>query len=252
MFLWGTYEEDVSTALRLMLGPGMRAVDVGANCGVLSLVMAEHVGSTGRVISVDPSPVACRRIEEQARFNNLTNVLTVCRALGEDSGETEFLEGGVGIGVLPKVDAAFGAARHVPVTVEPLDAVLERLNEPSIDLMKLDTDGSEPAVLAGAHRTLARFRPALVFEVFAEGMRRRGHRPADVAGLLEPLGYRLLRPLWAAVPAWSARPARLRGFEPLTFDQLAAGRADGLNLIALNASVACHGAVRERLLAFHR
>src|SRR5215211_148490 len=107
LFLWGVYEPEVLAAIEATLGPGMNAVDVGANCGVLTLAMRAAVGQGGRVVAIDPSPKACARVREQAARNGFTNVEVIRAALGSRPGaSTIYFAGKVGVGALPQVDRA--------------------------------------------------------------------------------------------------------------------------------------------------
>ena len=53
---FGTWEPAKGALLRALLGPGMTAVDVGAKVGYFSLLCAQAVGPTGRVLAVEPDP----------------------------------------------------------------------------------------------------------------------------------------------------------------------------------------------------
>jgi FkbM family methyltransferase len=53
--LWlGTYEPEVSSALRTFCGPGMIAYDLGANVGYTALLLARTVGPDGQVVAFEP------------------------------------------------------------------------------------------------------------------------------------------------------------------------------------------------------
>ena len=76
------YRRPLATALdRLGLGPGWRCVDVGAGGGDVSVALAEVVGHTGRVYSVDSNPQA--RDEVASAAAAFAQVLAITQA-GED------------------------------------------------------------------------------------------------------------------------------------------------------------------------
>jgi hypothetical protein len=69
----------------------------------------------------------------------------------------------------------------IAVTTVSLD---EFLNGETIDLIEIDAEGSEPAILAGGRKTLARCRPVLFLEVWPYGLRE--HGGAKSPGLCSP------------------------------------------------------------------
>lgn len=234
VYLWGTYEPEVVDALERVLQPGCTAVDVGANCGVLSVLMRRLTGSKGRVIALDPSPAACRRISEQAAVNDMPDICVIEAALGTAANRKRFSPGRVGIGVLPIVDAQFTVGDTVDVSVLTLDDVIAGLELPPVGLIKIDTDGSELDVLGGARDVLRRDRPALVFEVFGDGLRRRGVEPAGLADLLEAYEYELFVAETQPTIAWSVAPPRTLRFRAAPLNALADGTIDQQNVVAIS------------------
>jgi len=248
VYLWGTYEPEVVAALERALPPGCTAVDVGANCGVLTVLMRRLTGPDGRVVAVDPSPLACRRVAEQAAANDIRDICVVQAALGTTPRSEAFRAGRVGIGVLPAVDAQFTEGIAADVRVVPLDEVIADLDVPPVGLIKIDTDGSELDVLGGARAVLQRDRPVLVFEVFVEGMRRRGADPALLATLLDALEYDLYVPASQLMARWRISPPRNAGFRPSPLSALVDGTVDEQNVVAVSRLI--DGArARQALLA---
>jgi len=69
------YEPDVAHFLCRILDAGDIAIDVGANVGAHTLLMATLVGKTGRVISIDPSELNVNEIQENLNINLIDNVV---------------------------------------------------------------------------------------------------------------------------------------------------------------------------------
>lgn len=233
VYLWGTYEAEVVWALERLLRPGQVAVDVGANCGVLSVVMGKLNGDAP-VIAVDPSAVACARVVEQSQLNGVcTTPLNV--ALGSHADTCQYFEGQIGIGVLPAADRAFTTENAVTVTVACLDAILDAHAPDGVCAIKIDSDGSEAEILRGGVDTLSKWRPALIFEMFVDGMRRRGDKPGDLMNILDQQDYEVFAPRMCPQSAWRASPPVLDRFEPTSKLDLVCGRLDCKNLVALPA-----------------
>jgi FkbM family methyltransferase len=216
ILLWRRYEDDVLAAIRSHLGEGMVALDVGSNCGVLSLFMRRAVGDTGRVISVDPSRAACRRTAQQAEINGFDNVEVVQMALTENPGALSYREGKVGIGVLPSLDAAHVTSRTVAVSEMTLDALVESLGLHRLDFVKVDTDGSELSILRSGEDTLQRHRPVVSVEINPEGLRARGQSTAALLAHLRERGYRLFDPEFRRQSPLSRAPQVFATFVPFS------------------------------------
>lgn len=248
VYMWGTYEPEVLSALERVLRPGCTAVDVGANCGVLSVFMRRLAGAAGRVVAVDPSPAAGERLREQAAANGMADICVIQAALGSGASRETFRAGRVGIGMLPKVDAQFTTGDSLDIQVLTLDDIVTELDFPPVGVIKIDTDGSELAVLAGARELLQRERPVLVFEVFGDGMRRRGVEPAALADLLEAYEYDLFVAESKSAAVWHVGPRTTMGFRAAPLNDLARGEIDQQNVVAISR-LEDGAAAREALLA---
>ncbi len=136
---------------------GETVVDVGANIGVFSMWSAHLVGSTGRVLAVEPNPLAA----EYASRNLIdqSNVTVVQAACGSEAATAtlSFPPGRLSVGSLYlRPDRT----ESVVVDVRPLDAVLDEAGQDAVDFLKVDVEGHELEVLAGAKDTLSRTRRA--------------------------------------------------------------------------------------------
>jgi FkbM family methyltransferase len=149
----GVYEREETNHVLRFLRPGMTFVDVGANIGYYTVMAAARVGPRGRVVAVEPSPYAGERLEKAVRENELTNVLVFRGGLGDRAGECRLLIPPPG-NHTPTMLGDEEAPAHV-VTVKTLDACLADWRVETIDLMKMDVEGFEPRVLAGASTALA-------------------------------------------------------------------------------------------------
>ena len=77
----------------------------------------------------------------------------------------------------------------VEVPVETLDGVVERSGVGRIDLIKIDVEGSETAVIKGAAHTLERFRPVILVEAFQPSLSRMGSSVRELLDLIRGHGY---------------------------------------------------------------
>lgn len=151
--------------LRRFLRPGMRFVDVGAHHGLYSIVAARGVGAAGAVAAFEPVPAVFRRLRWHLRLNRGGEVRARRRALGARRESARIHIPVRGIDTLGSLHPPGGGARFraIAIEVEPLDDS-EVASWPSLDLLKLDVEGAEGAVLDGAARALERLRPCCLFE----------------------------------------------------------------------------------------
>ena len=131
---------------------GAIVMDVGANVGAYTLLFATWAGSTGRVFAFEPSDASRAGLERHLRLNRLSDRVSVrAEAVGETTGTVPFRDTG-SAGDNRVLAAANGDARVVQsVSVDDFCAT----HGIAPDVIKIDVEGAELAVLCGARRTIA-------------------------------------------------------------------------------------------------
>lgn len=127
------------------LKPGGTFLDVGANCGVYSLFAARKVGSTGRVIAIEPIPTMQERIVFNASRNGFRNIELVRSAAGAEAGTATLYVRGKNYGQSSLIKEPSFTPVSVPVT--PLRHVVVSKGLTSIDALKVDVEGFEDRVI---------------------------------------------------------------------------------------------------------
>jgi FkbM family methyltransferase len=140
--------------VRRLLRPGMRAVDVGANIGYYLLLIESVVGSGGSVACFEPEPENLRELQRNVGANGLGNVRVFAAAVGAENGNASMRTG---------INAAVAGQGEGDFTV-PLLRLDSALDGP-VDFVKIDVEGYEGQVLAGARRLLREHRPVLLVEI---------------------------------------------------------------------------------------
>jgi FkbM family methyltransferase len=157
-FLFGKpYEPEVSGLIEGLLQPGDVFVDVGANEGVFSVLAGLRVGEGGRVIAVEPQQRLHRVLLRNRSLNGLGSVMTIlAMGLGAELGESTLeLASDLNTGASGRRRVwSIGAGRQ-KMRVAPLDKVVRKLGLETIRLIKVDCEGGEVEVIAGARRTLS-------------------------------------------------------------------------------------------------
>jgi FkbM family methyltransferase len=218
----GAYEPHVAAALDRLVPEGGTVVDVGANVGYHTLRAAVRVGSAGRVLAVEANPENARLLAATIARNRLANVDLLPLALADRRGHLHFgSHVGSNGGVLPDDPTALVSGRGTVVPCIRLDELgLERC-----DVMKIDVEGAEALVVAGATTTIERCRPAIVMELSCEMTRRvSGVEPLEHLERLERLGYvvhLIDRATGGLVPVGSAAALLADWGHPLRIEDLA-------------------------------
>lgn len=147
--------------LRELLNGRDLFVDVGANCGLYTLI-ACHSGVPA--LAIEPNDLNFRRLQENLVHNLYEKAEALNIAIGEVKGKCLLYGGGEGASLL-KNWGGMASTYAREVEVETLDGLLR--SRPSTDrlLIKVDVEGHELAVLAGARELLARpTAPAWIME----------------------------------------------------------------------------------------
>ena len=140
------YNIDELDFLRQHTPDGGVFVDVGANVGTFSLVMARHVGPRGKVIGIEPHPVTFARLSFNNAASGSAQVRLVQAAAGPDDGELLIETDGGNLGASHVVTgAASSAAIKVPSL--RLTRILDEAGVTRVDGLKIDVEGFEDRVL---------------------------------------------------------------------------------------------------------
>lgn len=185
-FFWnGSYERTTLRTWAQLAKKTELALDIGAHTGVYSLA-AKASNSQLPVICFEPHPMNYGRLTLNLRVNGFPTNNAFMMAVGEKSEVLPFSIGS-SLKYLP-TGGAIGVkstSRHTTqVQVVSIDSFLPAEHWPKIGLVKIDTEGYEPACIAGMKGVLSRARPILFFECIeaASG--------AAVQKSLGALGYR--------------------------------------------------------------
>jgi FkbM family methyltransferase len=176
----GFWESWVTQFLAREVRPGMNVVDVGANFGYFTLLLADLVGETGTVLAVEPNPDAAASIRESIMLNGFAarTRVSAC-ALGDAPGSALLFlphHEPKNASIVDNADSPGG--RTIETPVRTLDELAG--DGPRIDLVKIDAEGSEPRIWAGMRNIVRRDRPRLLLEFNAR-------RCAEPRALLDDL-----------------------------------------------------------------
>jgi FkbM family methyltransferase len=182
----GEWEPRELAALQERLRPGMTLLDVGSHVGYFVLLGARAVGEAGRVIAVEADPDNAALLRENVRRSGLHAIEVVAAAAWSTPGRLELSRARDRNSGDGRLYRHAGAGRAVPVMAVRLDDVLG--NAP-VDVVLLDTQGTEHEVMLGFTETVARCRPRIIAEFWPSGIRESGRDPGETLALYRRLGY---------------------------------------------------------------
>lgn len=192
LLLTGSLDQDEIRIGRTLLdwrrqthGDGCFALDCGANIGVMTIEWAKHMEGWGDVLAIEMQERVFYMLAGNLSIHNCFNARARLAAVGNHDGEAsvpvpDFTKpaslGSIGLKVAP--DVGQNIERRQQVEAIRIDS----LELPRLDLLKLDVEGAELDVLAGAAGTIERCRPYIMAEHAKTG---------ELPGRLESMGYRV-------------------------------------------------------------
>jgi FkbM family methyltransferase len=205
----GCHEPPIVDLIRRFVKPGDVCLDVGANVGSLTLVMAQAAGATGRVVAVEPHPDVCARLRANVALNGLAQVTVVQAAVSDADGTTDFFgfdEESFRQGIsslLPDSEAC----RRMTVRTLRGATLLAEAGIARCDFLKIDVEGVESVVLNQFSDLIERCRPVVICEYRKAHWTKFGHSLKAVLERFARLRYtvfvihkRGLRPLGPEAP----------------------------------------------------
>ena len=179
----GRYEPEKFAAIRSVLKPGACFLDIGGNKGDFALFAAALAGPGGKVICFEPHPENAEWIRKSVAENRFENLRVEELALSDHEGEATLNIGG------KSGQHSLETRKHdrgsVTVRTMGLDRYLEAEGIDRVDAIKIDVEGAEDLVVAGATETLTRDHPVLFLDVHDIG----DTRLSALSNALQALGY---------------------------------------------------------------
>ncbi|MEK7555442.1 MAG: FkbM family methyltransferase [Patescibacteria group bacterium] len=177
----GTYEIEKQRLFGKIVKNDDIVYDIGAHVWFYTLLASELVGGKGKVFSFEPNPRNIFYLRKHIALNNFKNIMVFEAAVSEKSGTALFnlqkdnFSGG-------RIGLREGGFNVKTVALDDL-VVSEKLPLPNI--IKIDIEGGEFAVLKGATGILEKYRPVIFLATHDE----ENHK--NCLNFLELLGYKL-------------------------------------------------------------
>ena len=225
LYAFGAFEEHFAELFGALIGPGDRCVDVGANIGVHTVRLAKLVRARGEVIAIEPDAELARRTRHNIAINELPKAAVLVAAATDHAAESLRLYR-PSAGDTNKARASLMEHAYLTGDTATVPGVtVDEICGGPVRLIKIDVEGHESAVVAGAAATIARDRPSVIFE----------YAPELFAGLPQsPFGWRAGQEYEMYRIRWARN--RLTGRGPLVLDHLPELPEAGGDILAVPAA----------------
>jgi len=198
LYYFRTYEQPLASLIRHAVdAPGATFIDVGANVGVFTFLVADVLRKrNGRALAIEPLPANFAFLTAGIAANGLADVVDAQQvAVGDHPGELRIqpLYSGV---IANAVPLGWRTSKSVPhqeddvvVPMQTLDALTRAPGLTNVRFVKIDIEGAELFALRGAEELLARDRPLVYCEFHREYMAINGTSLDDILAFARRLDY---------------------------------------------------------------
>jgi len=160
----GKYEEYETKLIFRQAQDCSVAIDIGANIGYYSLLLAQRAK---KVYAFEPEKNNLKILRKNLGINKIKNVEVVAAAVGDKNEKALLYKSGDNFGD----HRLWGKGQTEKVDTVRLD---DFIKEKKVDLIKIDTQGWEPAVIEGAKKIIERDKPIIFLEYWEEGYQKAG------------------------------------------------------------------------------
>lgn len=161
---------------------GDTIVDVGANIGYYTVLLADKVGKNGKVYAFEPDKTNFEILVKNIKENNLENVVAINAAVGKKEGELKLHKSEENFGdhklyedkpTLPSLNPPSqnatdghrnGGKDYLNEELVKIIKLDDYLKDTKVDLIKIDTQGWEPEVIDGAKELIKKNKPIMFLE----------------------------------------------------------------------------------------
>lgn len=179
----------------VQLTPGMTAIDVGANVGTYSGWLWRMIGPTGHLYAIEPHAACGEQIRQ-----DVPEATVLALALGDHDGPVTFQTCQQPVHGTLWAENALDPIGTITVPMRTLDSLIADGTLPAdIDFVKVDVQGAEALMLAGARAVLARRRASWFIEIWAHGLASAGSSPKALCAVFADAGYTPMGTTWEAV-----------------------------------------------------
>lgn len=200
------YELDVIEFFYHQIKDNDVIIDIGSNNGLFSLLAKYNSTTTWHLFEPDPFNVS--NLKDNLKVNNISNAIIYEEALSDYIGECtlNICINHRGLNTIGNDPKRLYSESYSYVPLQKLDKnQIEKRQvkvnnidnlfiDTQVDLIKIDTEGSEYDIIKGGIETIKKYKPKILLEYNEGNMSQCGHTPEKLDSLIKQIGY---------VPFWS-------------------------------------------------
>jgi len=184
--IYGEEDPQERELIKKIIKKGDIVVDVGANIGIHTIIMAKCVGETGHVYAFEPSKNNVRLLKNTMSLNGFENVSIIDSAVSDKPGKSLFyLSNGISAHSLSDFGYKKGS---IEINVESLDHFFTNVNK-KINFLKIDAEGYDFKVIKGMENILKNPELKFLIEFFPERLKKAGDSPKEFLQFLFEKGF---------------------------------------------------------------
>ena len=176
LFINSKYERHITSEMHTYVKPGDIVLDIGANIGLHTILLAKITGAYGQVYAFEPIPSIYTQLEKSIEKNNIKNIRVGKFALGEKKEELYI---NINLGCVASSSILDKDVSNMTTNIKIQVRTLDSLNLQKVDFIKLDVEGYEWNVISGGMNTIKRYKPTIIFEYSPDYFRRAGNNDGN-------------------------------------------------------------------------
>lgn len=182
-------------AYRYLVNPGDIIFDIGANIGWNTVFASFAVTPLGQVFSFEPDSKNFEILKKNIILNVLSNVTTVQKAASNKTEKSLLYLSKENFGNHILSPNYYNTETHTnsvevdTISIDDFISIHTQLESSKIKLIKIDVEGSESKVLAGASEFFKRHRPYVILEMHPFLMKQCGDSMFDICSFIDKFRY---------------------------------------------------------------
>ena len=158
------FEPEETRLCMALISPGDTCLDIGANIGYYTVLFSHYVGSTGKVIAIEPDPENFLLLKQNCSQDIASNIASLHQvALGEEAGMAPLFKSKDNHGMHRLYSSVCCSSDSSTVSVIRGDS----LNIGVVDFLKIDIEGYEPPALSGLKNTISASKTIKILTEFS-------------------------------------------------------------------------------------
>lgn len=187
------YESQETQLLKKIIKKNSTVIDIGANIGYFTLLLAKLVGPDGKVFSFEPDPNNFSILEKNVKVNGYSNVVLTQKAISDKTETTKLYLCKYSNG-MHRIYESEMCEGHVEIESSRLDDFFKSIKfDGEVNFIKIDTEGSEVKVIHGIKNILKANKDIKILVEFEPGsIVQSGYLPKELLTEIRSHGFKII------------------------------------------------------------